>query len=92
LNRELEAGSYNSITLELDFESDAQGNTPGCYVRDENGNKHPLSGSVSYQSKTHEINIESGKNTELVIDFDLRKSIKRGQGAGSEYEFVAQAT
>jgi hypothetical protein len=88
---EMEARSYNSITFELDFETDAQGNSPACYVRDENGTKHPLaSGSVSI-TKNMDINIESGRNTEIVADFDLRKAIKRGQGASSEYEFVSQA-
>jgi hypothetical protein len=89
IEKELEARSYNTITLELDLESDANGNAPGCYVRDNNGSKHPLgSGKISITT-THEINIATGENTELVIDFDLRKAVRRGQGAGSEYALVA---
>lgn len=91
IESELEARSYNSITIELDLVSDAQGNMPGCYVRDDNGNKHPLASANVSVTMTKEFNIESGQDTELVIDFDLRKAVRRAQGAESEYEFVAQA-
>ena len=87
-SRELEASTFNSITLELDFERDANGNGPGCYVLDENGTKHPLASNLSAISKSHEIQVEAGAFAEVVIDFDLRKAVQWSQSSSSGYTFV----
>jgi hypothetical protein len=34
-NTEVEADSYQTIELDLDYDTDAEGNSPGCYVVDE---------------------------------------------------------
>ena len=92
---EIEAKSYNSITLELNYETDASGDSPGCYVLTEDNEKHNL--TASSEAKTEitfnkNFNIESGQNTELVIDFDLRKAIKRDEeSTETDYSFVTEA-
>ncbi len=72
----------------LDFELDANGNAPGCYVMDENGVKHPLISNAVSITKSHEINVEPGVFTEIVIDFDLRKAVQWSQSSNSGYAFV----
>lgn len=39
---ELDAQSYSEITLVLDYEMDAMGDAPGCYVATVDGMKHDL--------------------------------------------------
>ncbi len=36
---ELETGSYKELTIVLDYETDAQGNSPGCYALTKNDEK-----------------------------------------------------
>lgn len=88
---ELAAKTYTSISLVLDHTTDASGNTPGCYVMKTDGSKEVLmAGSQDMTELTlsgQEIMVEDSKKSEIVIDFDLRKAIKReGQDA---YDFVA---
>jgi hypothetical protein len=89
-----EAKSYSNISLELDFESDVAGNSPGCYVI-KNNEKQNLAASLGTQLEItfeHGFTVEEGLNTDLVIDFDLRKSIKRNEtSAETDYSFVADA-
>ena len=90
----LEANSYSEITLVLDYESDVDGNAPGCYVKTADGAKHDL--STSTQS-TGEITIRGAfeiaeqARTKTVVDFDLRKAVKYDQSSGSEknWSFVS---
>lgn len=76
--KELQTGSYNSVTLILDYETDENGTSPGCYVLDVEGDKHML------QSTSNEIVLNSGfeimqdQQTDLLVDFDLRKTVARG--------------
>ena len=48
---EVEASSYNSITMVIDYETDASGNTPGCFVLTKDNMKHNL--ATSSQSKVN---------------------------------------
>src|SRR5678815_2574115 len=77
--KQLDAKSYNNLTLVLDMNTDANGNTPGCYVQTVDNAKYKLSSNAS---ATSEIAVNRtwtvAKNTKsaIVLDFDLRKSIK----------------
>lgn len=83
---ELEAGSYQNITLVLDAQTDAGGNSPGCYVQTFDNAKHALSGTASHSiTATQNFVVAQGAQTNLVIDFDLRKSIQYQSGSGSDY-------
>ncbi|WP_372946846.1 DUF4382 domain-containing protein [Mariniphaga sp.] len=96
LSGDVAAKSYNQITLVLDKEADASGNSPGCYVLTEDETKHDLfaetntSGEISV-SKAFEVSQDT--ETSVVVDFDLRKAVVRNQeGSGnSDYKFVTSA-
>lgn len=89
---ELEAKSYSKLTLVLDIENDATGNSPGSYVKTADGAKHRLaeSGQETMEitsNKAFTISEEAKAN--IVIDFDLRKAIRHDASASNEYSFVA---
>lgn len=91
---ELEAGNYSDVTLVLDYAADAAGNAPGCYVLSTDNMKHNLQASTS---ASNELNISTGNfevtedgTTNVVLDFDLRKSIRYEDApqSGDGYDFV----
>lgn len=91
-NLELETGSYSDLVLELDYSTDADGNSPGCYVEMANGTKDQLEASAGSISVKDAFEIFATSTNEIVIDFDLRKTIKEEQGAlSSNFEFVSMA-
>ena len=96
IDKEMEAKTYNSVSIVLDNETDESGNTPGCYVltSDNKKNNLALNGSSTSEitfSKT--VNVESNGQTSLVVDFDLRKLIVRNNDTPEEsgYKFVTSA-
>lgn len=89
---QLEAGSYSNIELELDYATDAAGNAPGCYVETANGEKDKLEASASKISITDTFEVLATGANDIVIDFDLRKTVKEEQGTVSgNFEFVSMA-
>lgn len=93
---DVQANTYSNISLVMDYEKDASGNAPGCYVLDKANAKHNLSTSTS---STGEIKLEksflvaaSGAN-DLIVDFDLRKSIVYNANSteSQKYKFVTDA-
>ena len=93
----LEAGSYNQVTLVLDYLADEDGNSPGCYVLGTDNVKHNLQAS---SSATNELTISNGNfevtengTTSVVLDFDLRKAVRYEDApqAGDQYDFVSEA-
>lgn len=89
---ELKTGSYSNITLVLDYETDANGNSPGCYALTKENQKESL---ATGNEQTAELKvaknfiIEEDETTDLVIDFDLRKAVKSENG--SNYSFAAKS-
>lgn len=90
---ELEAGSYQSVTLVLDNQTDDAGIAPGCYVQTADNVKHALSATATQTiTATHGFVVNSGATTNLVIDFDLRKAIQYQNGGGADqFDFVGSA-
>lgn len=88
MNTDMEARSYSSIELILDYDTDANGNQPGCYVMEKEGDKHRISTNTNRFDMHTGFNVEADKVTNLVIDFDLRKTIKRSDGGDSDYALV----
>lgn len=85
----LAAKSYSNVSLVLDLQSNAEGNGPGCYVLKEDGSKDTLSlnGESNAEIKlNHQFDLESESQNDLIIDFDLRKTITAKNG---NYNFVA---
>ncbi|PHN07724.1 hypothetical protein CRP01_06015 [Flavilitoribacter nigricans DSM 23189 = NBRC 102662] len=88
---DLTAKTYSSISLVLDHTTDASGSAPGCYVLKTDGTKEALMAGAQNTTELtlngQNIIVEDNQTAEVVIDFDLRKAIKReGQDA---YDFVA---
>jgi len=90
--KQLDAKSYNNLTLVLDMNTDASGNTPGCYVQTvDNAKYKPRNDANSMM----EIAINKGwtvaSNTKstVVLDFDLRKSIRYMSDPAVKYNFVS---
>lgn len=78
---DIEAGRYDNLTLVLDFNQDDQGNTPGCYLLTTDGEKDDLRTGADIDRAVRVFglpyDIRTGATTELVVDFDLRKSLIR---------------
>jgi hypothetical protein len=85
-SNDIDASSYNNVTLVLDHETDADGNSPGTYVLLENGTKDRISSSSTSELTTN-INLEMTSEGEesYVIDFDLRKAIVRENEDETDY-------
>lgn len=93
---DVQANTYSKISLVLDYEKDASGNSPGCYVIDKTSVKHNLntSSSTSGEIKLDKTFMVTGNtSTNLVVDFDLRKSIvyNENSSSASKYKFVTDA-
>ncbi len=92
---ELESGNYTDVTLVLDYQTDADGNSPGCYVLSTDNVKHNLQASSSASNEirinTGDFEVQAEGQTNVVLDFDLRKSIRYEDApqAGDQYDFVA---
>jgi len=89
---QLDAKTYNNLTLVLDLDRDADGNSPGCYVRTVDNTKYKLRTTASgtldvVLSKAW--NVRSNATTKVVLDFDLRKSIAYSENAEIRYRFVS---
>ncbi|WP_027076977.1 DUF4382 domain-containing protein [Maribacter antarcticus] len=89
-NLKLEAGSYSNIELELDYVTDATGNSPGCYVEMADGQKDQLEASARTISINDTFEVFASNTNKIIIDFDLRKTIKEEEnGLASNFEFVS---
>lgn len=89
---QLEAGTYSNIELELDYAMDAAGNAPGCYVKTANGEKDKLEASASKISITDTFEVFATATNEIIIDFDLRKTVREEQGTVSgDFKFVSMS-
>ncbi|MEZ4918587.1 MAG: DUF4382 domain-containing protein [Saprospiraceae bacterium] len=87
---EMEAKSYNNVTLVLDFETDANGNAPGCYVEEQgNGVKHKLESSTNEITLNQAFTVTSS-GARSVIDFDLRKCIREELNGSDDFDFVSE--
>jgi hypothetical protein len=91
-NAELDAKTYSNITLVLDLDTDVNGNSPGCYVLTKDDVKFKLKSTAI--GKTDLILNQSWKvagnaKTNIVMDFDLRKSIRYSDDTSIRYTFVS---
>lgn len=86
---DIDAQSYNEVTLVLDYETDADGNSPGCYVMDNEGTRHPVRSDDDEVRIRKNFSVLAEQTTQLVIDFDLRKCLVREDNPQpqDEYEF-----
>lgn len=91
-NTNLDADSYNEVTLVLDYDEDADGNAPGCYVKEQGSNtKQALRSSSEEITLNKSFNVATNSSSTLIMDFNLRKCVKREQGTNDNYDFVSTA-
>ena len=83
-------GSYSTLTLVLDTEKDETQTAPGCFITKTDGTKQELeisgNGKTEIDLKPKNFTISENGNTEIVMDFDLRKSIK---AKNNDFAFVS---
>ena len=84
---EIKAENYSEISLEFDYEKDADGNEPGTYVLKSDNSKQKMNASESTVDVAADVTVSEGNTSEIVIDMDLRKSIKRNNDG--TYAFVS---
>jgi hypothetical protein len=96
LQEEIEAKQYQKMTLIMDYETDASGNGPGCYVMSSGNRKHDLKNGSDNKIA---INldptlglIEENGTREVVLDLDLRKAIQYDEDGvdGDNYNFHSE--
>jgi hypothetical protein len=90
----LDARSYSNLELVLDAQSDASNSgKPGCYVLTYDNTVFNLaSGSEKVNvivNNAWKVSAESANR--MVIDFDLRKSIRHSDTSGEQYSFVSSS-
>jgi len=90
-NQEVAANTYSTLTLVLDIDKDASGTGPGCYVTKTGGVKEKLEfagkSTASIDMKPSGFNITESGQTEMVIDFDLRKAVRQKD---ADFTFVTE--
>lgn len=92
LEADLPIGDYQSLTLVLNYDQDENGETPGCYAMTTYGRKINLAngqGGKIELALQQEISIVEDQERDMVLDFDLRKSIRAGlPGDEGELNFI----
>ncbi|TRO62878.1 DUF4382 domain-containing protein [Christiangramia sabulilitoris] len=84
-NLNLKSGTTSNISLVL-ADTDATGNGPGNYVVLNGGAKQKLSGATEINIKD-QVEIVNDARNEIIIDFDLRKTVKQ---EGDNFSFVSK--
>ncbi|RYU96747.1 DUF4382 domain-containing protein [Emticicia agri] len=87
-------GTFNKLTLVLDYEKDQSGTAPGCYIQKTDNTKQKLQLTGSTQNAieltTKEFIVKEGTATDVILDFDLRKAVKsETSGSQTTYSFVS---
>lgn len=88
----LDARTYNSLTLVLDLDNDADGNAPGCYVLDKDNIKYKLRSSASGKldvAVNKSWKVTKNTTNRLVMDVDLRKAVRYSDDPAVRYAFVS---
>lgn len=89
---EFDAGTYENLVLALDLDNDANGNSPGCYVLNQNNTKYKLKSSTTGTTEIHlnkSWKVEKNTKTSMIMDFDLRKAIRYSDDPSVGYSFVS---
>lgn len=89
-NFNLEGRTYSSMTFVLDFDMDANGVAPGCYVL-AGAIKHKLQSTANSITISKGITLVAGASNSVVADFDLRKMIIHQSGGPSDHFDFATA-
>jgi len=86
---QVDAKAHGSVTLVLDADTDASGSAPGCYVMTTDNSKYKLSSGTIGLTINKNWSVATGVKSTLVMDFDLRKSIRAMADQSVRYNFVS---
>lgn len=87
---QVDAKTHSMVTLVLDTDADATGSAPGCYVMTLDNSKYKLyTGGTIDLMISKNWNVVTGAKSTLVMDFDLRKSIRAMTDPAVRYNFVS---
>ena len=87
---QLDAKAYSNITVVLDADADATGTSPGCYVLTTDNAKFKLKSSGTINVVVNKgWSVVANAKSAMVLDFDLRKSIRQVDDAAIRYNFVS---
>lgn len=90
-NFNLAGRTYSSMTFVLDFDMDASGVAPGCYVL-AGAVKHKLQSTANSITVNKNFTLQGGASNSIVADFDLRKMIVHQAGGPTDhYDFATTA-
>lgn len=90
----LDAKAYGNLTLVLDLNQDANGNSPGCYVLAADNAKYKLATTASNTTEitlTKAWSVKNNATTRVIMDVDLRKAVRYANDAANPYAFAAGA-
>jgi hypothetical protein len=91
---QMAAKSYSTITLVLDVKEDENGNEPGCYVLSQDNSKYRLKSTADGKMELalkQFWKVRNEATTKIVMDFDLRKSLRYDEDPLLRYSFVSDA-
>lgn len=86
---EMEASSFSEVVLKLDYNTDENGNAPGCYLIKVDGSKDQMKSTSNEIRSTKFVELNSESTTTVVFDFDLRKMVR--EESEDNYEFVSKS-
>jgi hypothetical protein len=89
--QDLDAKSYSKLTLVLDLENDADGNSPGCYALTKENVKYNLKTTTNGMAEVvinKSWKVAANTTSKIVMDFDLRKSLAYSDDPEVRYTFV----
>lgn len=96
ISKELAAKEYGQLVMVLATDKNDLNSAPGCYVITKDNVRHDLF-TESFGSTHVEIPLSKdfellpGTETNLVIDFNLRKAVVRNTSGTSSYKFVSES-
>jgi Domain of unknown function (DUF4382) len=91
-NFNLEGKTYSSITFVLDYDMDATGTAPGCYVLTSGSIKHKLQSTANSITVNKSMTLQANATNSIIADFDLRKMITHQSGGSADkYDFATAA-
>jgi hypothetical protein len=88
----MDARTYSNVVLVLDLDADAQGGAPGCYALGQDNVKYKLKSTSSGKLDlgiSQSWKAVKDSQAKIVMDFDLRKSIRYSDDPAIRYSFVS---
>jgi Domain of unknown function (DUF4382) len=90
----INARTYSNVTLVLDLDKDAAGNSPGCYILKTTDEKFKLTNSTTASGQmtivsSKSFQVVSNTASHIVVDFNLHKAIR--ETSSGNYSFSTNA-